>query len=80
MHFRDNALLRKVVSLPIDHAFDASKPSCKYKINMIKRMQTAQLAPHVSCSLAQIIVNNYGKNMTRILLMSMMRSQDFYIT
>ena len=80
MHFRDNALVRKVVSLPIDHALDASKISCKYKINMIKRTQTAQLAPHVSCSLAQIIVNNYGKHMTRILLMSMMRSQDFYIT
>ena len=23
-------------------------------------MQTAQLAPHVSCSLAQIVVNNYA--------------------
>ena len=45
-----------------------------------KDTQTAQLAPHASCSLAQIIVNNYGKHMTRILLMSMMRSQDFYIT
>ena len=53
MHFRDNALVRKVVSLPIDHAFDASKISCKYKINMIKRTQTAHLAPHASCSLAQ---------------------------
>ena len=42
MHFRDNALVRKVVSLPIDHAFGASKISCKYKINMIKRTQTAQ--------------------------------------
>ena len=75
-----HALVRNVVSLAIDHAFDASKISCKYKINMIKRTQTAQLAPHVSCSLAQIIVNNYGKHTTRILLMSMMRSQDFYIT
>ena len=45
-----------------------------------KGTQTAQLAPHASCSLAQIIVNSYGKHMTRILLMSMMRSQDFYIT
>ena len=45
MHFRDNALLRKVVSLPIDLAFDASKISCKYKINMIKRTQTAQFSP-----------------------------------
>ena len=46
MHFRDNALVCKVVSLPIDHAFDASKISCKYKINMmIKRTQTAQCNP-----------------------------------
>ena len=80
MHFRDNALVRKVVSLNIDHALDASKISCKYKINMIKRTQTAQLAPHASCNLAQIIVTNYGKHMTRIFLMSMMRRQDFYIT
>ena len=37
-----------------------------------KGTQTAQLAPHASCSLAQIIVNNYDKHMTRILLMLMM--------
>ena len=67
--------MRKVVSLPIDHALDASKISCKYKINMIKRTQTAQLAPHASCNLAQIIVNNYGKHMTGIFLMSTRRLQ-----